>query len=123
MRLLPHAPVFNECPCPTLLFTRPLRLEILLLAWGVFFIARHNDTTPKQKARNFVKAIRRGVQRSVQRDNRPVAIQGPSQASTVASSPESGVEEHPDGDIAQGGPSDTNGSSVGDKASAHESTV
>lgn len=123
MRLLPPAPVFNEYPSPTLLFTRPLFLEILLLAWGVFFIARHNDITPKQKARNFAKAIRKGVQRSVQREDRPVAIEGPSHASTVASSPECGVEPHPDGDIAQGGPSDTNGSSIGGRESAAESTV
>lgn len=120
-------PVFNQHPCPVLLFTRPRLLEVLLLAWGVFFIARHNDSTPKQKARNFVKAIQRVVQGGV----RPVAVEGPSPPSTVAvvvsvtPSADHNGEERPNWNIADGGPRQATSSSsrIGGRVLANENTV
>lgn len=54
--------------CP-LNFSRPtpsprsplaLAVELLVLAWGVFFITKSRDTEPTLKARNFAKVLRRG---------------------------------------------------------------
>lgn len=38
----------------------PALPELLVLAWGIFFITKSSDTEPTLKARNFVKVIQRG---------------------------------------------------------------
>lgn len=89
-------------------------LEVLLLAWGICFIARYADATPNQKARNFTKAIKKGLQR----DSDPVAMEGPSRQSSVASREQSNGGQHPNRDVAQGRSSGAGGSGIGDSVSA-----
>lgn len=73
--------VSSQTFSPPLSFAHVGVSEVLLVAWGVFFVARRGDTTPTQKARNFSKAIQRGVQR----DKRPIAKEGPSPPPGIAS--------------------------------------
>lgn len=79
-------------------------VEVLLLIWGIFFIATR-DTTPEQRARNFVKPIQRGKSlMGVKRSSPPPA---------VASDAAGGSEEQPHWDITNGGPLEATGSSNG----------
>lgn len=48
-------------PARRSLVPHPLYLpELLVLAWGVFFITKSRDTEPTLKARNFAKVLQRG---------------------------------------------------------------
>lgn len=86
-----HCPGFSTSTLAIRCLLRVLAsLEILLPAWGIILIASHNGTTPIQKTRHFCKAIRRGVQRN----HRPVAVEGPSPSSAVASRAARDGEEH-----------------------------
>lgn len=76
-----------------------LVVEVLLLIWGVFFIATL-DTTPEQKARNFDKHIKKG--------KRSMRVKG-----------SGGGEEQPNWNIAHGGPLQDTGSSNGGTVSAN----
>ena len=109
----------NPCPCIPSLSSPHRLVEVLLVAWGVFFITRHNDTGPKQVARDFAKAIKR----CFERNNSSVNVAGPSPSSAVASRAESDGEEHPNGGIAPGGPSNASGNNIGGRASVDQSTV
>ena len=59
-------------------------LEILLLAWGVFFVATH-ETAPKQKARQFAISTKSG--------KHPVGVKGPRCPAVVGSERTCGVED------------------------------
>lgn len=89
------------------------------MAWGVFFIARHGDTTPTQKARNFSKAIQRGVQR----DKRPIAKEGPSPQPGIASDAKDDGEEQFKWGIVDEGRIEATGSRNGGGVSANERNV
>lgn len=85
-------------------FQPPRLVEVLLLIWGVFFIATVN-TTPEQKARNFDKPIQRG--KDIMRMKRPSPP--PAEVSDAADT----SEEQPNWDLAHGGPLQATGSSTG----------
>ena len=72
----------------------------MLVVWAVFFIARRRDTTPKLKARNFTKAIQRGLPRG----KRPMAKESPSPLPGAASRSEGGGAEQRNGYITNGRP-------------------
>lgn len=108
-------PNISSLPFFALLHTHPPRpTEILLLAWGVFFIARQ-DSSPRQKARNFaVNAIQKG--------KRPAGRQG-SSTPDVRSDLEHGGEQEPGWSTTYGGPHRATGINNCDRLSAREGPV
>lgn len=83
--MMPAILVANQPPRPALLLSRPRPVEILLLAWGVFFIAAH-DTAPKQKARVFSIATKAGKDSiATKAGTGPISLKESGCLSTVAS--------------------------------------
>lgn len=98
----------TRSPYPVVL--QPPRLvEVLLLVWGVFFIATVN-ATPEQQARNFDKPIQMG--KGLMRMKRP------SPPPAVDSDAADGSEQQPNWDVAHGGPLQATGNSNGGTVSA-----
>ena len=95
--------------CPALLFTRPRLLEVLLLAWGVFFMATH-DSSPKQMARKFANPLHKS--------KRPVVMQEPSTPDL-----DSDTEQQPTWSTTHGRPRQATGISNGGSTSANERAV
>lgn len=78
--------------------------ELLLILWGLFFIATMHDREPKLKARNFVKSIRTGTE-VVTRRRRSLSMDSSASASRADERPyweNEGRGSHPNTAAPQG---------------------
>lgn len=85
--------------------------EVLLMSWGIFFIATR-DTAPALKARRFEEPIERS--KHIMRMSG--SMRRSSRESAAASNAEAGFQEQPSWDTAVGGPVQAAGRTKGKKA-------